>query len=242
MASGTDNASPSQGGAPAQREKSNNRADETVVIRPLPKVIFFFPLCVVSLICGILPLLGTVDQELIGQLWVGVFALNLLVISADFDENKSLIALFAAVAGVALALYLDVLGSVLRLLGSVKPTMNSAFYFCVFALFAIIYAVVLVRTRYNYWEFGPSEVTHKSGIFSKVKRYSTHRLTFQKEIPDVLEYFMFALWAGRLVITVPNELPIVIEHVPFVDRQDERIRDLLNVSVTTIDNDGSSTD
>ena len=63
-----------------------------VIVRPMPKVIFFYPLWIVSLIC-----LFLADQSAIaGQLWMSVFALNLLVflkinvVDRFLRENRTL--------------------------------------------------------------------------------------------------------------------------------------------------------
>ena len=71
--------------APAEAAGSEEKAWHKleVIVRPMPKIIFFYPLWIVSLICIFLP---ESMAELAGQLWMGVFALNLLVISADFNE------------------------------------------------------------------------------------------------------------------------------------------------------------
>ena len=106
--------------APAEAAGSGEKAWHKleVIVRPMPKIIFFYPLWIVSLICIFLP---ESMAEMAGQLWMGVFALNLLVISADFNEERSLIAVLVVTVAVVLTLWLDALDPVLKSIGAVKP-------------------------------------------------------------------------------------------------------------------------
>ena len=195
-----------------------------VIVRPMPKVIFFYPLWIVSLICVFLPDMS----ELAGQLWMGVFALNLLVISADFNEERSLIAVLVVAVAVVVTLWLDALDPVLKSLGAVKPEMNRTFYATIFSFFTLIYVFVWLRAYFDYWIFRPTEVVHRTGVFPKMKRYSTESMRWQKEIPDVLERVLAS--SGRLVMTTPQEThPIIIEHVLGISSKDDQISRLLGV-------------
>ena len=195
-----------------------------VIVRPMPKVIFFYPLWIVSLIC-----LFLADQSAIaGQLWMSVFALNLLVISADFNEERSLIAVLVVVVAVVVTLWLDVLDPVLKGLGAVKPVMNRTFYASIFSMFTLIYLFVWIRSYFDYWIFRPTELVHRTGLFPKMKRYSTEAMRWQKEVPDVLERLLAS--SGRLVMTTPQEThPIIIEHVLGISTKDDQISRLLGV-------------
>ncbi len=196
-----------------------------VIVRPMPKIIFFYPLWIVSLICVFLP---ENMAETAGQLWMGVFALNLLVISADFNEERSLIAVLVVVVAVVVTLWLDALDPVLKSLGAVKPAMNPAFYLSIFGLFTLIYVFVWIRAYFDYWIFRPTEVVHRTGVFPKMKRYSTEAMRWQKEVPDVLERLLAS--SGRLVMTTPQEThPIIIEHVLGISTKDDQISRLLGV-------------
>ena len=196
-----------------------------VVIRPLPKVVFFWPTWVASALCALLPgELGTTS----GLIWMGIFFFNLLVISFDFNEERSLIALLAAIAGGALLLYFGVLGSVGEWLTGLEPAMNDTFYWMMFAGFSVLYFFVWLNSRLDYWTIRPNEVVHRYGVFPKMKRYSTEDLRWDKEVPDILERLL--LGSGRIILQTPHEKhPIVIEHVVRIGRVDDRIADILGV-------------
>jgi hypothetical protein len=216
-----DDALPSTGGT--TDDKGWHKLE--VIVRPMPKVIFFYPVWIVSLACMLFP---AEWGDMAGQLWMGVFALNLLVISADFNEERSLIVVLLLAVAVVVTLWLDALGPVLRSLGAVKPNMNRTFYASIFGLFTLIYLFVWIRSYFDYWIFRPTELVHRTGFFPKMKRYSTESMRWQKEIPDVLERVMAS--SGRLVMSTPQEThPIIIEHVLGISSKDDQISRLLGV-------------
>jgi hypothetical protein len=111
--------------------------------------------------------------------------------------------------------------------------MNDAFYYSVFGLFTVIFAVVMVKSRFEYWEFRHNEVLHRTGIFGEIKRYSTEDLRWFKQVPDVLERIL--LRSGRMVLSTPREpMPIVIENVIGIESVDERITEILGTKRVTL--------
>lgn len=210
---------------PAGDGKRRDARDELqIIVRPLPKVIFFYPLAAISLIFALFPEPGV----LAGQVWMGIFFFNLLVIAADFNEERSLIFALTGIAALLGLLYFDVLGSVTDWLASLEPLMNRTFYAMIFVGFAVLFLEVWIRSRFNYWTFRPNEVVHRYGLFPKMKRYSTEDLRWDKEVPDVLERLLAG--TGRIILTTPHERhPIIIEHVVRIGAKDDKIADLLGV-------------
>jgi hypothetical protein len=197
-----------------------------VVVRPLPKVVFFWLTWLASLVAGIVVHVHGHPPRHLGTLWMGVFALNLVVISFDVTETVGVAILGLLLATFFAGLYFGFLGFFGSFVGNLDVQMNAGFYFTVFGVFTAIYAVVLVRSRFEYWEFRNNEVLHRTGIFGEIKRYGTEDLRWFKEVPDLLERIL--LGAGRMVLTTPREpAPIVISHVVRIDDKDERIAELL---------------
>lgn len=194
-----------------------------VVVRPLPKVIFFYLTWLMSFVCGLLdPDAGT------GLIWMGTFFFNLLVISFDFNEERSVIGLLTMVlAGFAL-FYFGVIGAVSTWFFELEPVMSRTFYWMIFGGFSLVFICVWIRTRFDYWEFRPNEVIHRYGLFPKMKRYSTENLRWDKTVPDLLERLM--LGTGSIVLTTPHEKhPVVLEHVMRIGKLDDSIADILGV-------------
>ncbi len=203
---------------------------ERVVVRAYPKVIFFWLTWVCSLIAGIIAHVKGVDDlpTHLGTIWMCIFAFNLMVIAFDFSEVISvmLIALVAVLIFAGLHFeFLSFIGDFFRSLGLM---MNASFYYTMFGLFTLIYAIVWIKSRFDYWEFRHNEVIHRRGVFADIRRYSTEDLRWFKEIPDVLERILCG--SGRMILTTPREKhPIVIQHVVGINRIDEKVADILGV-------------
>jgi len=197
----------------------------SVIVRPLPKVVFLYLVWLVSLVFGFWP--GEIAAWH-GQIWVNVFFLSALVISFDFNEERSLIVVLGVVAVFLLGLYFDLLGPMSAWLQSFKPTMNHSFYRVIGGGFTIIYFFVWLNSRFNYWEFRPNEVVHRYGIFPKMKRYSTEDMRWDKTVPDLFERLL--LGTGTIILTTPHERhPVRLEHVMRIGKIDDRIADILGV-------------
>ena len=98
-------------------------------------------------------------------------------------------------------LYFNFLGPIGEFFAWLKLQMNAGFYYSVFGLFTVIYLLVFLKTRFDYWEFRHNEVIHRRGVFADIKRYSTEDLRWFKEIPDVLERILAG--GGRMILTTP---------------------------------------
>ena len=207
---------------------SSDPKEMRVIVRAYPKVIFFWLTWVFSLVAGIIG-----DGTHLGTIWMAIFAFNLLVISFDFTEVVSVMILAIIGLVVFAGLYFDFLGPVGDFFVNLQVWMNQSFYFTMFGLFTIIYAVVFLKTRFDYWEFRYNEVIHRRGVFADIKRYSTEDLRWFKEIPDVLERLLCG--SGRMILTTPREPhPIVIEHVLRIGSIDEKVADILGTKKVTV--------
>jgi hypothetical protein len=198
-----------------------------VVVHPMPKVLFFYLTWLASLAFGIVAqMAGDSQPAHLGAIWIGIFAFNLMVISFDFTEVTSFAVAFLILAVVFAGIAFGFLGKIGAFLGSLQAEMNPAFYFTIFGLFTVIYVMVFIRSRFEYWEFRQNEVLHRKGVFGEIKRYSTEDLRWFKEVPDVLERIL--LRSGRMVLTTPREpAPMVIEHVIGIGTVDDRIAEIL---------------
>ena len=217
--------------APEQKHTAADDAHpglDRVVVRAYPKVIFFWLTWIVSLVAGIIASTSDTTPDHLGTVWMCFFAFNLLVISFDFTEVISIMMLAILAMLVFAGLYLDFLSFIGDFFRSLQLHMDANFYYTMFGLFTVIYVVVFIKTRFDYWEFRHNEVIHRRGVFADMRRYSTEDLRWFKEIPDVLERIICG--SGRMILTTPREKhPIVIQHVVGINRIDERVADILGV-------------
>jgi len=200
------------------------RSDASVVIRPLPKVVFFYMTWLASLGCALGE--GALLPHELGLLWCGVFIFNLIVVSFDFSEDRSLVViLFLGVLGFVL-MHWGLLDLVEKWMVEVRPEMNGHFYWAMFSSFSVIFAFVWLHTRVNYWEFKTHEIIHRYGFFGKVKRYRPELVRWDKLMPDVLERIL--LGTGTMILSTPQEAhPILLEHVVGIGRKDNQIAAIL---------------
>ncbi|MBW3596216.1 MAG: hypothetical protein KY475_02960, partial [Planctomycetes bacterium] len=120
----------------------------------------------------------------------------------------------------------DVLPALGQFFGGVRPVANATFYWIVSGLFAVLFLVVMITVRFDYWEVRPNELLHHHGILSDLKRFSAPNLRIDKEINDVFEYFL--LRSGRLILQPSSERrAIVLENVLFISRKEEQITKML---------------
>jgi hypothetical protein len=224
-------------------EPTSARESTTVVVRPYPKIVYLYLTWLASILCGILqPALAgeTLGAELInkstlvGRIWILLFVFNMLVISFEFTRIRSVAIIFAILAFVFAGIEFGFLASVGSFLRDIPIFMNKTFYFVVAIVFTIIYLIVFLTTRFNYWEFQPNEILHHHGFLGDVQRYPTRGLRMQKEITDVLEHIL--LRAGTLVLVPPGvDRPIVLENVINLNKVEDKIQRLLGTLKVRLD-------
>ncbi|SIN78928.1 hypothetical protein SAMN05444166_0865 [Singulisphaera sp. GP187] len=181
------------------------------------------------------------SQNLLGVLFLGVFAFNLVIMAIDFPRFTVVAIVLLVLLGLFFLLWIaayfdaDLLKPARVLVGGIYVVANSGFYFMVAAILAINFAIIYVTRYLDYWEILPNEILHHHGPLSDLERYPTLNLKFDKEIPDIFE-FLF-LGAGKLVLHVTEERKaIVMENVLFINAKEEglkRMMSRLEVRVTT---------
>lgn len=180
-------------------------------------------------------------ENLLAVLFLGVFAFNLLIMAIDFPR-------FTIVAGILLVgflvffvlwigLYFDyeLMHAVRKLMAGVYTFANAEFYFLIATVLAVILGIVYATRYLDYWQIMPNEILHHHGPLSDLERFPTMNLKFDKEIPDVLEFWF--LGAGRLVLHVTEERKaIVLDNVLFINSVEASLKNLMSrmeVRVTT---------
>lgn len=234
----------------------------SVIIRPWPKVIFLYPTLLMALGCwlytmvagdgfgpaegatgdAVMPEPGappessgegsTAGGSNVGNVFMVVFFMNLLVFSFDFSRIKSITILIALAAlGFGLAWADDkwaVAGNIMGVLSLIDIQMNSQFYGWTAAFLFVCLLLVLINTRFNYYEINHREILHHHGYLGDITRVPTQGLRFNKEIYDLMEFVL--LRSGRLIFVTPtSHEAIVIDNVPNVNKVEDQIKNLLSV-------------
>ncbi len=178
-------------------------------------------------------------QNVLGVLFLTVFALNLLIMAIDFPRFTIIAMILLAVAVTFFLLWLSAhfnfLRPLVRALENIFAVANTGFYLLITLVIGGNLAVIWAVRYLDYWEILPNEILHNHGPFSDLERFPTTNLKFDKEIPDILEYAL--LRSGRLVLHVQNERKaIVLDNVLWIDRKEEELKKLMSrmeVRVTT---------
>lgn len=201
-----------------------------------PKIIFLYPTFLMSLIAGITLLFQgdaqNATSHVLSSLFLGIFAMNLVVFSFDFPRTTSL-TLFFFVAAVVLGMFLtfqfhpEWAGILKDFFAAIHPFANSTYYLLFSFILAAIYVVVLFNLQFDYWEARPNELLHHHGLWSDLERFPAPNLRISKEINDVFEYML--LQSGRLVLTPSNEpRAIVLDNVLFINRKERALTRMLS--------------
>jgi hypothetical protein len=214
------------------------RAPESVIIRPWPKVVFLYPTFVCATIffflswIGVGKVEGQAGSSVLGNLFMLVLLFNLLVFSFDFSRIKSITIVIAIVAVVLLVLWgdtkADVTGFLGRVFHSIDIQMNSAFYGFLSAGLGLLLLLVFINTRFNYYEINAREILHHHGYLGDIQRWSTEGLEMNKEIADVVEFLLMR--SGRLIFRpATSKTAIVLDNVANVNQIESDVNDLLSV-------------
>jgi len=225
--------------APAPPRETSN-----VIVRPYPKVVFLYLTWIASLICGVLQpeIKGAVvlapeilgQSSLIGRIWLLLFVFNVLVISFEFSRIRSVAIVFFVLAFVFAGIQFGFLSALGEFFRTLPLLMNKTFYFLMTGVFSIIYLLVFINTRFNYWEIQPNEILHHHGFLGDVHRYPTRGLRMQKEITDVMEYLL--LRSGTLVLNPTGvDRPLVLENVINLNKVEDKIQRLLGTLKVRLD-------
>lgn len=212
-------------------KKPVERPDK-VLLRSYPKIVLLYPTWVVSILAGICTTVSEQSTTACTLTFLVVATLNLIVLSFEFPRTTSLTLLFLIVAVVFAALWVnykwEFLPALKDMLSRLDPQANSQFFWLLATAMLVIYALVFIDTRFDYWEIMPNEVIHHHGILGNVNRFPAPQLKLEKEIVDVFEFFL--LRSGRLLLHPSTERrAIVLENVPNINRREEEIQALLRV-------------
>lgn len=209
-------------------EKKKPKHPSEIYLRSYPKIIFFWPLLLVSFFWWILQLFGDKPIGWLGTAWMIVFFINLFITAFDFSSTKFFVMVLAIVVVLLLVAFLVIPNIAVNIrFGDFNLGLTEGFYLTTTLILAIILGFVILSSRFDYWKLERNEIYHKSGIFSSAERYPVKSLRLKKEIPDVFEYFL--LRAGSLTL-LPGRADEVI-HLPTVlniNKKEEHIDWLLS--------------
>jgi len=178
-------------------EKKGKHPSE-IYLRSYPKIIFFWPLLVTSMVMWIIQALIDPSTTL-GYVWLIVFFINIFVTAFDFSSTKFFVLVLAILIVILLVVFMVLPNFTFDMTGfKLNLTLPWDFYMVMTIILVFILGIVIISTRFDYYKVERNEIYHKKGIFSSAERFPVKSLRFKKEICDVFEFFM--LRAGKLTI------------------------------------------
>lgn len=216
-----------KGGATSPARKLRH----TVV--PLPKIVFFYPLMIVCIICAIMETTnGAEYSQAAGTLFIVVFLVNILIIAFDFPGVKAMALAMVIIATIFGVLWANnkwgILGPMQDFFKMLFNQVNaSTMFYCMISaiLFLMVVMGILANFLWNRWVIESTRIYHKHGLFGDVREYPVIDLQVQKSIDDVFEYAL--LLSGTLTFSVPNAPTIRLENVPFINRVEKKIQTIV---------------
>ena len=223
----------------------------SIIIRPWPKVIFLYPVFLCASLFWILSWLSGAPEggypmrfTWMGNTFLTLLFLNFLVFAFDFSRIKSIAILFGILAVAFGIFWANENWAVIQALkdwgSAVNIQMNTWFYGTFSVMMGTILLLVLINTRFNYYEINHREILHHHGYLGDVTRMPTTGLRFNKEIYDLMEFLL--LRSGRLIFyPSTSREAVVIDNVPKVNQVEDRIKDLLSVMAVRVTEDQNET-
>ncbi|RME76000.1 MAG: hypothetical protein D6785_14225 [Planctomycetota bacterium] len=218
---------------PKTAAKPKKREEVThVTIRPLPKIVFMYPSCVMGIVAAIWQTFSP-ESPWPGLLFMGMLMVNFLILSFEFSRASSVSLVLGLCALAFLGMYIgdryniQILNKIVQMIQSLHLQANESFYWTYSLFLVFIFVLVYIRTRFDYWVVTHNELLHYHGIMGNVERYPAPNLRVSKEIEDVFEFLL--LQSGRLVITPASEQrSIILDNVPRVNKVEKKLNELLS--------------
>ena len=218
--------------------KGEYKAPSRVLLVSYPKIVFLYPTVVVSLAAAIYlsfvrqPLDATNTAAIVlSVVFLGVWAMNLVVLAFDFPRASSLSLLFLfimVVMGCVLLSVLrpEVLPYVAGQLRTFHPLANASFHWTFSISLGLAMFGAIIVARFDCWEARANELLHHQGLWGDLDRFPAPGARVDKEISDVFEYLL--LQSGRLILHITSERSaVVLNNVPFIKRKEKILTRLL---------------
>lgn len=229
------------------------KVPDRIVLISYPKVIFLYPAWLMSMVAGTYLSIFSAraldptntTSVMLSTLFLGILAINLVVLAFDFPRTTSLTLFFfaaAVVMGIVLLFEYrpEMLPAVTGVFKKFKPLANATFYWSIAGILTLIFLAAYVVVHFDYWEVRPNELLHHHGVLSNLERFPSPHLRIDKEINDVFEYLL--LRSGRLILQPSEERrAIILDNVPFIERKEETITRMLGALQVQVRSDSAET-
>lgn len=209
--------------------------DDRVVIRPLPKLVFLWPLWLSMIIGAVLVKVSPSVAPKLGVVISFLFFANISVITFEFNRMRTVAMVLFAIVLLLLASMFNVFNAVFGWVGDLSIPLPASFYLFWAVGFTILFIFVFVRSRLDYWEIDNNELMHHTGMLGDVKRWPAPDVRMTKEITDIFQYML--LLSGRMVFLPQGEnRAIVLDNIMGINKKEKLIKNILSkINVQHVD-------
>jgi hypothetical protein len=178
-----------------------------------------------------------VPPRWLGNTFMVVFLLNLIIFSFDFPRTRGLVLLFGGVALLLFLVHFEIIGPLADLFRKLQPFADVQFYTALALFMAVVAGCVIFHTRFSYFEIEGNSILHYTGFLGKSRRYPTPNLRRQLEITDVFEFLL--LRSGKYTFYPAQEQEaLVLEVVPNILRKDKELEMMMGtVKMDAVEDD-----
>jgi hypothetical protein len=107
---------------------------------------------------------------------------------------------------------------------TLTPSASPQFYMGIAFVWALLMLISLVTIRFHYVKIESNEVFVVGGLLEGQKRFPTIQMKYQKDVSDVIEYYMPFIHSGRLILSFPAmEDRIILDNVLNIDKVIEQL-------------------
>lgn len=102
---------------------------------------------------------------------------------------------------------------------TLTPSASPQFYLGVVFIWLVLMGISLVTIRFHYVKIESNEVFVVGGLLEGQRRFPTLQMKYEKDVSDVIEYYLPFVHSGRLILQFPSlEDRIVLDNVLNIDK------------------------
>ncbi len=170
-------------------------------------------------------------DRVMGFIFLVFFAFCMFALCIDTEIRWALMAFLGIGLLITIVLLVDertkFLPGFFRSLLTLTPSASPQFYLAIFFIWLVLMLISLVTIRFHYVRIEENEVFVVGGLLEGQKRFPTFQMKYQKDVSDVIEYYLPFVHSGRLILSFPSlDDRIVLDNVLHIDKVIEQLNEL----------------
>jgi len=177
--------------------------ENVLVVFNLSKKVLYFATILASLVMALLIYLHqehvlTVNQRLLGGIWLAIFFLNFLVEEYEVDLMAVVVGLAVILATVVWVAYMGWMKEFIDFFENFGVSIDSTGYLLIAAVFALAILYSIVKGAFYYVAITPNDINVQTGLTESGRQINRDAFTTTVDTGDLMER-MFGF--GRIIVT-----------------------------------------